>query len=336
MHNMAGDPCGDRPIRFGVLGCADIAARRMLPAMLAEPAVELVAVASRDPGRAAEFAATFGGTPVAGYDALLDRDDVDAVYVPVPCGLHGEWVRRSLRSGRHVLVEKPVSAGYHETLGLFALAERSGLVLLENAMFLYHSQHAAVRKLVADGAVGEVREFASAFAIPPKPAGDIRYRPDLGGGALLDVGFYPVRAALSFLGPDLTVAGAVLRYDPGLDVEVSGSALLHDSAGVTAHLTFGMEHDYRTMYQIWGSGGRLTLDRAFTPPDDHRPVLKLDRQNRYEERVLPADTQFGNVLRAFVDRVRTGRPALAEAQESVRHAQLIDQIRSAARRIRMP
>ncbi|MET7395827.1 Gfo/Idh/MocA family oxidoreductase [Dactylosporangium sp. NPDC005572] len=318
-------------LRMGVLGCADIAWRRTLPAMAADPLTEVVAVASREPAKAARFAARHGGEPVTGYAALLERDDVDAVYIPLPALMHAEWIERALLAGKHVLVEKPMTGGHAETRRLLALARERGLVLLENFMFLFHSQHSAVRKLVADGAIGELRGFGSAFTIPPKPPGDIRYLPAVGGGAFLDFGGYPVRAALHFLGSDLDVVGAVFRRDRTSGSVLSGSVLLCTPDGVPAELTFGMEHSYRNSYHLAGSTGRLLLDRVFTPPESHQPVLRVVRQDHREEFVLPADHQFANVVGAFAQAVLAGGDLRAHDEGTIRQADLMERVTAAAR-----
>jgi dTDP-3,4-didehydro-2,6-dideoxy-alpha-D-glucose 3-reductase len=318
------------PLRMGILGCADIAWRRTLPAMVADPGVEVAAVASRDKRRAAEFTDRYGGIPLEGYAGLLERDDIDAVYIPLPALLHAEWIERCLLAGKHVLVEKPMTDSYAKTSSLLELARSRGLVLLENFMFLYHSQHAAVRKLLADGAIGELRGFSSAFTFPPKPDGDIRYQRAVSGGAFLDFGGYPVRAAQHFLGVDLWIVGAVFRHDLERDVVVSGSALLCTPEGVTAQLTFGMEHSYRNSYALSGSTGRILLDWVFTPPETHRPVLRIERQDHREELVLPADHQFANVIAAFVQAVRDGADVRSQEEGTLRQASLIEEIQRRA------
>ncbi|MEV0387462.1 Gfo/Idh/MocA family oxidoreductase [Nonomuraea sp. NPDC050643] len=292
-------------LRIGVLGCAEIARRRLLPAFARTPGAEIAAVASRDPGKAAEVAGLYGCRAVHGYDALLAREDVQAVYVPLPAALHAPWVEAALRAGKHVLAEKPLTTDHATTRALLDLARSSGLVLMENVMFVHHAQHAVVRRLVAEGAIGRVRALHSAFTIPPLPGGDIRYRADLGGGALWDVGVYPLRAASLFLGPGLEVAGATLSSG-GHDVDVSGAALLRAPGGVAAQLTFGFEHAYRSMYELWGADGRITVERAFTPPADHRPVLRLERRAGVEEISLDPDDQVVNTVSAFVAAVREG------------------------------
>ncbi|MFJ2263449.1 Gfo/Idh/MocA family protein [Streptomyces sp. NPDC087844] len=330
---MTGAEVWGRPVRIGVLGCADIAWRRTLPAMLGEKGVDLVAVASRQAAKAERFAERFGCAAVEGYEALLKRDDIDAVYVPLPARMHAEWVGRALEAGKHVFAEKPLTTEVRATRELVALARASDLVLLENFMFLYHAQHRAVDELVADGAIGDLRGFSSAFTIPPRPADAVRDSPD-SGDALFEVGVYPIRAAVRFLGPRLELVGAALRLDRRTGAVLSGAAqLVRPDDGGTAQLTFGMEHCYRTSYELTGSCGRLSLDRVFTPPDAYQPVLRLERQAHREERTLAADAQFPNVVRAFAHAVRTGDRLEELATSSVHNAALVEQIRDRAHRV---
>nr|AEM44232.1 oxidoreductase [uncultured bacterium] len=314
-------------VRIGVLGCADIARRRMLPAMAAEAGVEIAAIASRDPSRARDLARQYGARPHHGYGELLERDDVDAVYIPLPAALHARWTEAALRAGKHVLAEKPLTTSPVDTERLTALAADSGLALMENVMFVHHAQHTAVRELVADGVIGELRAFHAAFAIPRLPDGDIRYNPELGGGALWDVGVYTVRAALHFLGSDLDVVGATLDAVGGLPVDTTGTALLRTPDGVGAHLSFGLDHGYRSAYELWGSLGRVTVERAFTPPADHRPRLRLERRDGVEELTLPADDQVAATVRTFAAAVRDAAPP---DPVMLRQARLLDELRSRA------
>lgn len=325
---------GRRPLRVGVLGCAAIAARQVLPALARVPGATLVAVASRSADRAYEFAARFGGEPVLGYARLLERDDVDAVYIPLPGALHAEWTERALRSGRHVLVEKPLTTGHEQTAGLAALARSLGLRLMENRMFTHHPQHARVRELIANGAVGKLRALTAALAFPPRPPDDIRYDPALGGGALLDIGYYTVQAAMMLLPGPLTVAGAVLHHDAGAGVDTGGDVLLRGEGDVAAHLTFGFRHAYRSRYEVWGSRGRIILDRAFTPPATWQPVLHLEQQDREERLTLRPADHYQAALGCFVGAVREDGPERAALEtaldDAVRCAALLDAIRATA------
>lgn len=322
----------DAPVRFGVLGCADFARRRMLPILVSSPGAQLVAVASRDRDKAAAFGGRFGCAAVLGYESLLASPDIEAVYVPLPAMLHAEWVERALMAGKHVLVEKPLTGDHGSTVRLLRLARSRGLVLMENVAFPHHAQHVAVQKLLAEGAVGELRDFSGAFTIPPLPEDDIRYRPDVGGGTLLDIGIYPIRAALHYLGHDLEVTAAVLRHHGRTGAVLSGRILAHTPQGATADLHFGMEHSYRTTCEFAGSTGRLKLDRAFTPPPTLQPVVRIERQDHREEITLRADDQFANVVACFVRAVRTGEETGVSSDASAHQARLVTAAEEKARR----
>ncbi|GAA4092635.1 Gfo/Idh/MocA family oxidoreductase [Actinomadura miaoliensis] len=319
------------PLRVGVAGCASIALRRMLPAMAAAPRTEVVAIASRDGRRAERAARAFGCRPVTGYAALLELAEVEAVYVPLPLALHAEWTEAALRAGKHVLVEKPMTTDPARTRELLDLARRGGLVLMENVMFVHHRQHAVVRDLLDGGAIGEVRSLHAAFTVPERPDGDIRYERALGGGALWDVGVYPVRAALHLLGPELEVVGAHQRVAPGRVVDTSGAALLRSPKGVGVQVAYGLENFYTATYTVNGSEGRLTLDMAFTPPADRVPVIRVERPSGVEEMRLAPDDQVANTVAAFAEAVRTGAGS-PDAEVCLRQAVLLDAIRRRAAR----
>ncbi|RDG38174.1 Gfo/Idh/MocA family protein [Streptomyces corynorhini] len=320
----------DRVLRTGVLGCAAIARRTTLPALAADPSVRLVAVASRSRAKAEDVARAFGCEAVTGYAELLARDDIDAVYVPLPPALHTEWVGRALAAGKHVLAEKPLTTNLADAAELVAAARTAGLLLMENFAFLHHGQHDAVRALVDEGAIGEVRHLTAEFGFPPLPSGDIRYDPALGGGALLDAGVYTLRAASLYLGPETGVHGAVLRTDPGTGVDTAGAALVADPAGRTGQLSFGFDRAYRCAVTLWGSEGTLTLDRAFTAPPTLRPVLRLTRQDLTEERTLPAGHQFGSLISHFARTALDGGDLKTPGEDLLRQATLVDAVRQAA------
>jgi len=344
LHRPGGEPrrAEDGSVtRFGVIGCSAFGARTMLPTLRDHPAVALRAVASRDRAKAAAYAERFGCEPVAGYENLLSRDDVDAVYIALPNALHYETARAALESGKHVLAEKPLTTSAGETAELVRLAAARGLVLRENFGFLHHGQHRRVRSMVDEGRIGRLRHLSSSFCFPPLPEDDIRYRPELGGGALLDLGVYPVRAMQFFLGDELTVTGAVLRCDPVSGVDLSGSFVAYSADGVIATGDFGFEHGFGSRYRLWGSTGQLTVERAFTPPPWYTPTLRIVSQDHVEELTLPAEHQFNACVSAFVaavDAVRTHGhdPHHREwSATAVRTAELIDHIARIAHRIRV-
>jgi predicted dehydrogenase len=311
-------------LRIGVLGCADIARRRMLPAFAASAAVEVAVVASRDLAKAKATAEPYGCAAVAGYEAVLERSDVDAVYVPLPVALHAEWVERALLAGKHVLAEKPLTGDLASVVWLTELAARLGLVLRENFMFSFHRQHAEALSLLE----GELVGLSAAFTVPPLPTGDIRHQSELGGGALLELGVYPLRTAQLFLGNELEVVGARLRFDEKLGVEVAGAVLLAREDGVTAQLTFGMEHSYRSCYELWGSAGAVNVDRAFAPPADLAPPARITGRDGVRQVVLGQDDQYGKAVESFAAAVHTTGEHEGVA-DPVALARLVDGVRRA-------
>lgn len=313
-----------RRVRIGVMGTADIARRRMLPAFASCPDTEVVAVASRDIAKARRAAKPYECRAVGGYTALLEDKEVDAVYIPLPNALHAQWVERALHAGRHVLVEKPLTTDVRDTERLVGLADRTGLALVENVMFVNHSAHLRVLELVREGAIGELRGLQAVFAVPRRQRNDIRLRADLGGGALWDTGVYPVRASLHLLGGEPEVVGATLV---GGEVDTSGAALLRTPGGVWAHLAFGLDHAYRNSYELWGDQGRLTVERAFTPPVDQAPEVRLERDGQSVRVQMEPQDQASESVAAFVHAVREGK---ADLLTQVRQARLLEGIRTAA------
>ncbi|MEV8309206.1 Gfo/Idh/MocA family oxidoreductase [Streptomyces flavidovirens] len=319
----------ERRAGIGVIGCADIAVRRALPAIQNSP-FQLMAVASRSREKAEDVAASSGCTAVSGYERLLELPGIDAVYIPLPNSEHAEWARRALEAGKHVLIEKPAVPSEETARALVTLAEERGLLIMENFAFLRHPQHDRAQSLVADGAIGKLRSFNGVFGIPPTDPRGIKYQADLGGGALWEVGCYPVRAAQAYLGSSPQVLGAGLKFDPDLGVDVSGVALLRDDDGVTANCSFGLSHSYRSTYDLWGSEGRLVLEWAFTPSQSARPVLRLQQKDLETKILAPASDQFLGVFNAFHDAIRDPRARAAHHHELLRQAGLMARIRAHA------
>ncbi len=286
-------------LRIGVVGCANIAQRSVIPAIKSLEGFRLVAVASRTISKAEECGRRFECDSVHGYQALLDREDIDAIYLPLPTGLHEEWILKAIEARKHILAEKSLALTAISAEKMVLAAQRAGVLLMENFMFPYHSQHAWVRRQIEESAIGEIRQFRAAFGFSGFPKGNFRNDPALGGGALLDAAGYTVKAAQLFLGSGLTVQSASLAVHPEFGVDYFGSAQLTNEKGLTAQVAFGFDNFYQCNYEVWGSKGKLSVLRAFTPPHDFAPTVVLEQQNHREEFRLPADDHFKNVLVEF-------------------------------------
>ena len=293
-----------RRLRVGILGCAMIARRSVAPALLRlTDRFELAAVASRDADKARAFAGEFGCQAVTGYAALIARGDIDALYVPLPTGLHREWVGRAIAAGKHCYVEKSFAATPGEAETLVDAARERGVAVLEGYMFLYHRQQAMVAESLRMGAIGDLRHFHGGFGFPPLPADDFRYDEQVGGGVLMDAAGYPLRAAHHLLGEGLEVRAASVRCDPRTGTSLWGSAFLADGSGLGASIAFGFDNFYQCRYELWGSTGKLVAERAYTPGPAFSPRLILETaQGRREIQVAP-DDHFVGALQAFAQAI---------------------------------
>ena len=315
-----------RKIKIGVIGCANVAERCMIPAIKAMTDFELIAVASRTKKKAESFAYKFSCEAVEGYSSLLDRDAIEAVYIPLPTGLHEEWIMKAFEKGKHVLVEKSLAIDYSSARRIINEAESRQLLVMEDYMFQYHQQHAFVKKLIREGEIGEIHFFKSSFGFPPRGKDDIRYDKKLGGGALLDAGGYVVKAAQLFLGSGLSVGGAFLKYDSALDVDIYGGTILTNDKDQIAHVSFSFDNYYQCVYELWGTKGKITADRAFTAPPNFSPKILLEKQDNRQEFVIEPDNHFINILKEF-HRSIIEKDFRKHWNDSLEQARLLDLIR---------
>lgn len=289
-------------IRIGILGCANIARRSMAPALLQlKERFELIAVASRDAQKAVDFAREFGCEAVTGYGALLARTDIDALYVPLPTGLHLEWVGKAIAAGKHVYVEKSFAPSLEQTEALLASARLASVALMEGYMFQYHHQQTQVQDWLREGLIGELRHFHGSFGFPPLPANDFRYDDAVGGGVLMDAAGYPLRAAHRLLGDDMEVRAATVFR--GNATALWGSAFLSNRSGVGASIAFGFDNFYQCRYELWGSRGKLVAERAYTAGPAFSPRLVLESADGVRTLMVEPDNHFVAAMRGFGDAI---------------------------------
>ena len=249
-----------RHFRWGILGTGRIAAK-FATELPASHTGRLVATASRTSAAAAAFARIHGGEPVTGYEALLDRDDLDAVYLSLPNALHREWTLAALDAGKHVLCEKPMALDVAEARGMFDRAAEKRLVLMEAFMYRAHPQTQKHFDLVASGAIGEVRLIRANFTFSREATHeDARFQAGPGGGSLMDVGCYCVDFARTLSGgePD-RVECLAHRHEFGVDDYAAG--LLGFSGGSLATFTCGMTVLSDQSAHLAGSEGRIEITR---------------------------------------------------------------------------
>jgi predicted dehydrogenase len=264
----------DRVVRWGILGTANIARAQFLPALAEAGRGEPVAVGGRQLARATDYAAEHGvGRGVGGYQALLDDPDIDAVYLALPNALHAEWAVRTLEAGKALLCEKPLTISVADTAAVLDVAARSAPPLWEAFVFPFQAQHARLLQLIADGAIGEVREVVGSFHFQLTHKDNIRFSQELGGGSLLDVGCYPVRLAAEIFGVEPYAGSAEGDLVDGVDVDAAG--VLVYPGGSRLLLTCGFRRSYDAFTRILGTDGVIHLTNAYHPgPSDTVEVVR--------------------------------------------------------------
>ena len=207
-------------------------------------------------------------------------------------------------------------------------ATEKGLLIMENFMFLYHSQHQIVKQLIAEGKIGKIRCFRSSFGFPPLPSDNFRYNKKLGGGALLDAAAYTIRASQLFLSNDLNVKAASLNYNEN-DIDIFGGAFLKNKNGLFSEVAFGFDNFYQCNYEIWGSKGKIIAHRAFTPAPDFKPLITVEQQEEKFDIEVPAENHFINILHEFVKNVRK-QNYKPKYDEILNQAKLLQEVRDIA------
>jgi xylose dehydrogenase (NAD/NADP) len=267
-------------IALGLLSTARINRAILRGASLTD-AVEVVAVASRDEARAREYAAAHGITRAHGsYEALLADDALDAVYISLPNSLHVEWTLRALAGGKHVLCEKPLTRHPHEAEQVYDAAEAAGLVVMEAFMYRHHPQTKLLKELIAGGAIGELRVIRSAFGFTVESDVNVRMRPDLDGGSLMDVGCYCVSGSRLLAGEPEAVRAEQVLGSTGVEVRFAG--VLRFPGDVLAHFDSGLDVASQSFLEVLGTEG---IASVASPWLCVAPAVELRRGDARERRV---------------------------------------------------
>ena len=264
------------PVRWGVLGAADIAVKQVIPAMQRGRQCRIVAIASRDL-RKAEAAARELGIPRAygSYEALLADAEIEAVYNPLPNHLHVPWSIHAAEAGKHVLCEKPIACSASEARALLAVRERTGVLIGEAFMVRVHPQWLRVRELIAAGRIGELRLVLGHFSYYRRDPDDVRSKVEYGGGVLLDIGCYPVTLSRWLFGAEPVEVAATLERDPELKIDRLVAGLMRFRTGQACFTVAGQAALFQSM-QILGTRGRIAVEIPFNAPNDRPCRILVD------------------------------------------------------------
>ena len=308
-------------IRWGVLGTARIA-EKVGAAISAVPGAELTLIGSRDGARAADWAAEHKvKRSCDSYQAVLDDDDIDAVYIPLPPSMHEEWTCKAAEAGKHVLCEKPLAHNLESARTMAAACEKHGVQLVDGIMWVHHPRAAQMRATIAGGTLGELRRITSAFTFNREfPLSDLRMQRPMGGGALLDLGWYNINATLGFFEALPTHVFGTATYVNDVDISFSGMMWFED--GRTAGFDCGFNADNRRWLEIAGTEASIVCDDFTRPWKEERPRHWLHKSGKSEEVVSSPRIQEQCMVEKFCEIVRSGELEPRWTQQSI-HTQTI-------------
>jgi xylose dehydrogenase (NAD/NADP) len=287
-----------KPVRWGVLGCAAIAINRVIPGMQKADGVTLAAVASRTLGKAQEVAAKFGAPKAYGsYEDLLADPEIEAVYIPLPNGLHAEWSIKTLRAGKHVLCEKPLALNATEAREIQAVRDETSLYCLEAFAYRFNPVVAEAFRIARSGVLGELRfmHTVSTFKMETLDPANVRLRADIGGGALYDMGCYAINAQRMLAGREPLTAWATMAWSERFDVDMAGTAMLDFGNGLLGTIQWGFNASYGGPVSVVGDKGRLTGTYGWNPPPGGPAMLLMVGSETQEIYVERANDYTGEV-----------------------------------------
>jgi predicted dehydrogenase len=263
-------------VRWAVLGVAKIATTKVIPAMQKGQWSEVVAIASRDLSKARTAADKLGIPKAFGsYEEALTDSEIEAIYNPLPNHLHVPWSIRAAEAGKHVLCEKPIAMSVAECRTLIAARDRTGVKIGEAFMVRTHPQWLRAREIVQSGEIGELRGVLGAFSYFNRDPANIRNKPEIGGGAIMDIGCYPIQIARFLFGREPETAAAVIDRDPQMQTDRLSSALLTFPSGHCVFTCSTQLVPYQRI-QILGTKGRIEIEVPFNPSPDRKTRLFVD------------------------------------------------------------
>jgi len=323
-------------LRWGILSTADIARTKVVPGMRKAQRCEIVAIASREAGRAQTVAAELG-IPRAhtSYEALLADPQVDAVYIPLPNHLHAEWSIAAAQAGKHVLCEKPLALTADDALRMIEVANAHGIVLMEAFMYRLHPSWQAVAELVTSGEIGRLVSVQSWFSYFNDDATNIRNIREVGGGALFDIGCYSVNLSRLLFDAEPRHVSAALVRDAATGVDVLTSAILAFDSGIATFTCSTRAEDDQRVH-VYGTSGRISIGIPFNIPPDRPTEVYVsaggDPPVAPATRVLTFEVADPYTVEAerFAAAVLDGQPAPVPPNDAVANLRVIERIFEAA------
>jgi predicted dehydrogenase len=318
-------------VKWGVLGVASIAKRKVIPAMQAGEFSEIAGIASRDLGRAQEAASTLGIAKAYGsYEELLRDPEIEAIYNPLPNDLHVPWTIKAMEAGKHVLCEKPIGLNVAEAQKLLGVRDRTGMKCGEAFMVRTHPQWLRARELVRSGKIGQLRAIMASFSYFDRELHSIHNNLTGGGGALLDIGCYPINTSRFIFGEEPTRVVGLVERDPEMKIDRLTSAILEYPSG-QAIFTCSTQLVYHQGMEIFGTHGKIAFDMPYSAPLNlpTNIVIDLGRSgagNGVTTETIPACNQYTIQGDLFSRAIREDDEVPVPLEDAIKNMAVIDAV----------
>lgn len=321
---------------WGILGTARIAENSLIPGIRDAENSKLEAVASRNAERADNFAGEYDVPRSYGsYEELLEDDRLEFVYVPLPNHLHGKWSKKAARHGKNVLCEKPLGADAEEVREMFQVTEEEGVALMEGFMYRFHPQVRKVKELLEDGEIGEPRFFRGAHSfslITQDREDDLRWKKEMAGGSLMDLGTYSINTVRFLFGEEPTRVVARAKKHPDHTAEAETQAILEFPGNKTATIDCSFLLDHRANYEVASESGRIQAFDTYNPGLGKETRIMIKGSNGIQEERIEGLNEYALEVEHLVRAARENETPMVSPRDSIDQAKTLDAIRESAKK----
>ncbi|MBU2576887.1 MAG: Gfo/Idh/MocA family oxidoreductase [Nanoarchaeota archaeon] len=274
-------------LKFGIIGCGRIAKKTMIPALNSSEIAELTMVGSRSLEKAKKYSKEVGCDSYGTYENVLNNKDVEAVYISLPIGLHEEWTIKAAKAGKHVLCEKTLTTSFESTKKMVEVCKENKVRLMEALMFKYHPQHKKVIELIEKDVLGELITFQGLHGSPFFEKDSIRLNKKLGGGALNEMGCYPIGASRMIFNEEPESVYCNFKKDLELGgVDIKADVTLNYPNGKVAFCSASFNAYYRVDYSVWGTKSYLKVNRAYAVPSHMKTTISRSIDDTTTEEIV--------------------------------------------------
>lgn len=318
-------------VKWGILGCAGIARRALIPALQKADNASLVAIASREEAKARTWANQYKIERAYGnYEALLDDPEIQAIYNPLPNSLHKEWTIKAAAKGKHVLCEKPLGVTPAECQEMIHACHQYGVLLMEAFMYRFHPRTLKVKELIETGTIGALRLIKASFSVPQSDLQNVRLRKDLAGGSLMDLGCYCVNVSRFLTAAEPTEVYATIEYGEQSQVDEGLAALLLFPGGILAGMDCSFRMARRQHYEVVGAQGTIYVPQAYVPGNEAADIV-LTVEGQTDTLTIPGIDQYQLEVEHFSECILAGKQPRYVAEDGTKNMRVIEALYQSGR-----